>query len=102
MELTKDADKMICCIYKSFLQSRKDGNPKPSARCFEDDYFSTDKVLSSWLEDDLTDTLLEIARAGLVKIYIGGNFELTDRGISNKVSVKSSSSQDERTLSVEK
>lgn len=81
MELTKDADKMICCIYKTFLQLRKNGTPKSSARRFSDDYFRTDEKLSSWTEEDLNETLLEIARAGLVKIYIGGNFDLTDSGI---------------------
>lgn len=81
MELTKDADKMICCIYKTYLQRRKDGTPKPSARQFEENYFSTDKILSSWHNDDLDDTLLEIARAGLIKIDICGNFDLTDKGI---------------------
>lgn len=81
MDLTKDADKMICCIYKTFLQRRKNGNSKSFARQFDENYFSTDKFLFSWHNDDLNDTLLEIARAGLVKIYIGGNFELTDQGI---------------------
>lgn len=81
MELTKDADKMICCIYKTFLQRRKSNIPKSSARRFSDDYFGSDKVLSSWLEADISDTLLELGRAGIVKIYIGGNFDLTDHGI---------------------
>ena len=81
MELTKDGDKMICCIYKTFLQQRKNGIPKSSARRFPMDYFKSDEKLSSWLDEDLDDTLLEIGRAGLVKIYIGGNFDLTDSGI---------------------
>lgn len=81
MQLTKDADKMICCIYKTFLQQRKNGFPKSVARRFEDDYFNSDDNLSSWPEDDITDTLLELGRSGLIQIYIGGNFELTDLGI---------------------
>lgn len=81
MELTKDADKMICCIYKTFLQRRKSGISKSSAKQFSDDYFQSDKQLSSWLPDDLDDTLLEIGRAGLVAVYLGGNFDLTDSGI---------------------
>lgn len=28
VELTNDADKMICYIYQSFLQRRKDGSSK--------------------------------------------------------------------------
>ncbi len=81
MELTKDADKMICCIYKTFLQQRKNGISKAAAREFKENYFSTNKNFSSWVEEDLEETLLELGRAGLVKIYIGGNFELTDVGI---------------------
>lgn len=81
VELTNDADKMICCIYKTFLQRRKNDAPKSEARRFADDYFSSDCKLSSWNTKDLSDTLIEIARVGLVKIYIGGNFDLTDSGI---------------------
>lgn len=81
IELTKDADTMICCIYKSFLQLRKSGIPKPSARRFEKNFFEEDTKLSSWSHEDIKETLLEIGRSGLVKIYIGGNFDLTDAGI---------------------
>ena len=81
MELTKDADKMICCIYKTFLQRRKSNIPKSSARRFDRNYFNIDKILSSWLDEDISDTLLELGRSGIVKIYIGGNFDLTDFGI---------------------
>ena len=81
VQLTSDADKMICCVYKTFLQRRKDGSAKPEARRFAENYFRTDSKLSSWNEGDISDTLLEIGHAGLVKIYIGGNFDLTDIGI---------------------
>jgi hypothetical protein len=81
MTLTNDADKMICCVYRTFLQRRKNGSSKSVARYFYDDYFKTDEKLSSWIPADLDDTLLEIGRAGLVQVYIGGNFELTDLGI---------------------
>lgn len=81
MDLTNDADKMICCIYKAFLQCRKSGAAKADARRFESDYFASDNKLSSWHDRDISDTLLELARSGLVKVYIGGNFDLTDAGI---------------------
>lgn len=81
MELTKDADKMICCVYKTFLQRRKDGIAKTQARRFDNNYFATEKKLSSWPDGDISDTFLEIARANLIQIYMGGNFELTDSGI---------------------
>ncbi len=81
MDLTKDADRMICCIYKSFLQQRKNGTSKAAARKFEETYFSANEDFSSWAKEDLQETLLELGRVGLVKIYIGGNFDLTDVGI---------------------
>ena len=81
MELTKDADKMICFIYKTFLQLRKSGLPKSEARQFEEDYFSTNKSFSSWHPDDYDETITELGRAGLIKLYVTGNFELTDLGI---------------------
>lgn len=81
MQLTHDADQMICYIYKTFLQRRSYGTPKSEARRFKDNYFDLHDTLSSWLYGDISDTLLELSRAGLVKLYIGGNFDLTDSGI---------------------
>ncbi len=81
MDLTKDADKMICCIYKSFLQRKKDGSSKAAARRFEDSFFSSEEHLSAWEHEDISETRLELGRNGLIKNYIGGNFELTDMGI---------------------
>lgn len=81
MELTKDADKMICCIYKSYLQRRKDGFSKAVSRRFEDSFFSSEEHLSTWVHEDITETRLELGRSGLIKNYIGGDFMLTDSGI---------------------
>ena len=81
MDLTNDATKMICLIYKSYLELRKSGNPKAIARRFSEFYFSSHKTFSTWHPDDIRDTFLELARKGLLKIYIGGNFDLTDAAI---------------------
>ena len=81
LELTKDADKMICIIYKSFLQERKSGRSKAEARRFNKDELKTFPDFKSWHPQDITDVLLEIGRKDLVKIYIGGTFELSDSGI---------------------
>ena len=81
MNLTKDADKMICQIYKTFLQLRKDGIPKSQARRYQENYFSANQAFSCWAKSDCNETMLELARSGLIKIYIGGNFDLTDNGI---------------------
>ncbi len=81
VELTNDADKMICYIYQSFLQRRKDGSSKADARRFSADYFSTSKNFSSWHSQDISETLLELGRQQFVKIYIGGSFVLSDHGL---------------------
>lgn len=80
-QLTNDADKVICYIYKDFLQSRKSGMSKAEARHFPMDYHKNHKFLSKWHESDFSDTKLELGKIGLIKIYIGGSFELTDNGI---------------------
>lgn len=81
MELTKDADKMICCIYKSFLQSRKDGIGRNEARRLQEDYFRENTILSKWPDGDIEDTFLELGRNGYLKIHISGNFDLSDNAI---------------------
>ncbi len=81
MELTKDADKMICVIYKSYLQAKKNGCAKAEARRFDDFALSEIPTFESWNPRDISDTLQELKRKGLVKIYITGDFELSDSGI---------------------
>lgn len=81
MNITRDADKMLCCIYKMYLSRRKAGSAKVDAIRFSEDFYNEDKELSSWPYSDVSFTLLELAKAGAVKIYIGGNFNLLDSAI---------------------
>lgn len=80
-QITKDADKMICCIYKSYLERRKNGESKSLAKRFENNYFASDSNLSKWQSEDISETLLELAHSQLVNIYIGGDFNITDQAI---------------------
>lgn len=80
-ELTKDADKMLCIIYKQYLSKIQNGNSKTASNEFEEDFYKDDKLLSNWHPDDVTTTLLELGRKSYLKIYIGGSFNLTDRAI---------------------
>lgn len=81
IELTKDADKMLCIIYKMYLEKIKNGMSKTKSNSFEDDFYKEDNILSAWHRDDITTTFLELGRKGFLKIYIGGNFNLTDQAI---------------------
>lgn len=80
-ELTKDADKMLCCLYKEYLQRIKLGNSKSSSSLFKMEYAKSDSVLSQWHNDDVYATRNELQRKGLLKTYISGNFVLTDNAI---------------------
>lgn len=81
MELTKDADKMICIIYKAFLEERKNGHSKSEARRFKGSALNEFPIFSSWQACDISDTLHELRSKGLVKIFVTGDFELSDSGI---------------------
>ncbi len=82
IELTKDADKMLCCLYKEYLQRIKYGNSKSSSRFFKMEYTKSDSILSQWHHDDVCATRNELKNNGLLKVQISGNFELTDNAIS--------------------
>lgn len=81
MELTKDADLLACCVYKEYLERRKNGIPKRQANTFSPEFHhSTDKI-SSWCKDDYLYTIGELKRAGLAKTYLDGTFVITDQFI---------------------
>lgn len=80
--MTKDADKMICCIYKCYLDRIKSGSSKTSARNFDSDYQQSDKFLSKWHVDDFATVRNELHRLSFLKVNIIGGFSLTDNGIS--------------------
>lgn len=81
IELTKDADKMLSNLYKSFINRRKGGQSKRDARRFTDEYFSTETPFASMNRSDVEDTRLELAHSNLLKNYIGGDCDLTDSAL---------------------
>lgn len=80
-ELTRDSDKMLCCLYKEYLGRRKLGNSKRNSRRFTKEYCSNDFILSSWCRSDISDSIMELGQKKYLKVYIGGDFELTDSAI---------------------
>ncbi len=75
-ELTNDADKLICYIYKIYLQRRKDGISKDKAAQFELSFYKSDAKLSEWLIDDIKSTLVELSHSGYIKLYLRCDFIL--------------------------
>ena len=68
-DLTRDGDKLICCLYKMYLEARRNGVDKPDARQFEDGFWNQSGFLIKMSEEDAKET------------YTDGGFKLTDAAI---------------------
>lgn len=75
-ELTKDADKMLCEIYETYLRRRSDGMPKAAAADFSDESKLPEIHKADWLSQDGKMALRELKQAGFVSMFIYGGFSL--------------------------
>lgn len=78
-ELTKDAQKLVALLYKSYLERRKSGMSKTNAKFFElnEIYSLTDDS-----PEDVDETIREIKSVYPLKEDIIGNITLSDKIIS--------------------
>lgn len=76
LELTKDADKVICYIYKEYLERRKHGISKSEAKEFDGNFYINVKALSNWSSADMSDTIQELHDKGFIKKNVIGDFSL--------------------------
>lgn len=81
MQLTRDTDKMLCLIYEEFLERRKNGLSKSSAKSFEHPTALQEQFLQGIHEDDIHDALIELDRNGLIRLYYDHGFQLNDSSI---------------------
>lgn len=79
--LTKDADKLICIIYKDYLTRRKSGESKRTARDYSDKAKWPDTFYREFDGRNLYDTLIELKRAGYIRCYLDAGFAIEDAGI---------------------
>lgn len=79
--LTKDADKLICLIYKDYLERREKGLPKSSAKAYPERADWPKSLTDHFSTEDVRDTLRELKNKGLIRNYLYGGFALTDQGI---------------------
>lgn len=83
--LTKDSDKLICAIYKKYLEKRKKGISKSDAKYFGSSHHIHEELLSDWTFKDVDDTCRELARAELIQCVWADNIAyevfLSDIGI---------------------
>lgn len=70
MELTRDAEKMICIIYKEYLTRRKNGVPKNQAKQFNDFETWSKDLFPNELTEDVKATSCEMCKAFGIRMYI--------------------------------
>lgn len=81
IQLTNDADKLVCHLYKSYLEKRKNGINKTNAKHFSFSEIKSLKYFSKWTDSDIKATVAEVSRAGLGKMYYDGGFMANDQFI---------------------
>ncbi len=81
MNLTKNSKKVICVVYKMFLERRKNGISIDSAKLFELDFYKEDKNLSNWTENDITSCLEELENNNYISTCNDMSFELHNNAI---------------------
>lgn len=76
--ITKDADKLACSLYKTYLSRRHDGIDKTNAKYYSYSEIKSLKPFDTWNDDDMKATIAELSRAGLGKMYLGCSFMAND------------------------
>lgn len=66
MELTKDADALICLMYKQYVQKRKDKISKSQAKIFGSSDNIQKNIAPKWSFEDVDETCRELSRAKLL------------------------------------
>ena len=80
--LTNDADKLICQLYKAYLEKRKNGVDKLNSMHFSFPEIKTLKPFSQWSDSDVKSAIAEVSRAGFGTMYFDGGFMANDQFIT--------------------
>jgi len=73
LELTKDSDKLICLIYRIYLEERKAGNSKTKAKMLGSSQNIHRSIVPSWTYEDVDETCKELSRVGLLNCSYADN-----------------------------
>lgn len=78
MNITKESEKLLCCMYKIYLERRKQGVPKTIAIEFEDGFYLSDRHLKKFSKADISCCLNELKNNKLIHENIVGDVFLED------------------------
>lgn len=77
IKLTRDAEKVVAVLYKSYLERRKSGESKSDAKfCYPDEIRS--RYLPKENPDDFAETLNEVFRVFPCKRFVDGGLVIDD------------------------
>lgn len=86
VSLTKDSEKLLCAMYRDYLEKRKSGISKSKANFFESSHVLHENLLPVWSFQDVDDTCRELSRSGLIQCHWADNIavfiSISDIGIS--------------------
>lgn len=80
-ELTKETQKLICLVYKEYLERRKNGFSRDNSAFFRFNFAKDIPQLLKYNPDDIESCLTELSKKGYVKKYVDGGFKLESKGI---------------------
>jgi len=85
VKLTKEADSLLCLLYKSYLEKRENGIPKTQAKLFGSSLEIQQSLITKMNPEDVDETCWELGRLGMLNIQKGDNIAyfniLTDQAI---------------------
>ena len=86
MDITKDAQKLLAILYKTYLEKRKSNISKTKAKTFGSSKEIHKQLCPEWIFEDVDDTCRELSRSKLLVCYwadnIAYNVELSDSAIA--------------------
>lgn len=85
IRLTKDADALLCVLYKEYLDRRKNGTSKRTARFFGGSQHIQATLMTKWSADDVNETCYELSENDMLSCFSADNVvcesALTDTAI---------------------
>ena len=85
IKLTKDADALVCALYRSYLEKRNQGQSKADAKWTGSASKIQNEIVPRWTLPDVEETCWELKRAGFLKTLDADNTvydsSLTDESI---------------------
>lgn len=82
IQLTQDAEYMLCVLYDAYIQRRKNGELAESAKAFGGSQEIQSEYISGWPTNDIDEATRELKRKGMLNALFADN-ELAESILSD-------------------